>query len=229
VEHIVPKSRGGSNRVSNLTLSCRKCNRKKGNKTAEEFGCPEIQRKAKKPLKDAAYMNSVRWALYNMLSEKGYKVDCGSGGRTKKQRIERGLPKTHYFDSLCVASMPERITIKTSYVHIWKAQGRGCRRISNINKYGFPRGHKERKKIHFGFMTGDMVRASIPKGKYRGCWRGRVLVRKKGNFDIKDLSGTRVVQGVSWKYIRQIQRNNGWLYGRLPIPPTAKAVGLLGS
>jgi hypothetical protein len=29
IEHIIPKSRGGSNRVDNLTISCRKCNLKK--------------------------------------------------------------------------------------------------------------------------------------------------------------------------------------------------------
>ena len=33
VEHIQPKSKGGSNRVSNLTIACRKCNRKKSNKS----------------------------------------------------------------------------------------------------------------------------------------------------------------------------------------------------
>ncbi|HIC96633.1 TPA: HNH endonuclease, partial [Candidatus Bipolaricaulota bacterium] len=36
VEHIVPKARGGSNRVSNLTIACKKCNQRKGNQTAEE-------------------------------------------------------------------------------------------------------------------------------------------------------------------------------------------------
>ena len=54
VEHIVPKTRGGSNRVSNLTLSCQPCNQKKGNQTTAEFGYPEVEKQAKAPLKDAA-------------------------------------------------------------------------------------------------------------------------------------------------------------------------------
>jgi len=43
IEHIVPKSRSGTNRVSNLTLACHECNQKKGSMTAEEFGYPNIQ------------------------------------------------------------------------------------------------------------------------------------------------------------------------------------------
>jgi len=60
VEHINPKSRGGSNRVSNLTIACRKCNEAKGNQTAAEFGHPDIQAKAKAPMKDAAAVNASR-------------------------------------------------------------------------------------------------------------------------------------------------------------------------
>src|SRR5450755_3277654 len=30
IEHIVPRAKGGSNRVSNLTLACEKCNTAKG-------------------------------------------------------------------------------------------------------------------------------------------------------------------------------------------------------
>ena len=37
VEHMLPKSKGGSNRIDNLTLSCHDCNEKKGTLTAEEF------------------------------------------------------------------------------------------------------------------------------------------------------------------------------------------------
>ena len=37
LEHIVPLTRGGLHCWSNTALSCRKCNLRKGNKTAEEF------------------------------------------------------------------------------------------------------------------------------------------------------------------------------------------------
>ena len=44
-EHIRPRSKGGSDRLSNLTLACTKCNQKKGNKPVEVF-------LAKKPRKN---------------------------------------------------------------------------------------------------------------------------------------------------------------------------------
>ena len=37
VEHIQPKSKGGSNRMSNLTLACRPCNQSKGNQDIQDF------------------------------------------------------------------------------------------------------------------------------------------------------------------------------------------------
>lgn len=37
VDHIIPFSRGGSDELSNLTTSCRRCNRQKKNKTSKEF------------------------------------------------------------------------------------------------------------------------------------------------------------------------------------------------
>jgi len=37
IEHVIPKSKGGTDKVSNLTISCREYNLKEGNQTVEEF------------------------------------------------------------------------------------------------------------------------------------------------------------------------------------------------
>ncbi len=218
IEHIVPKTRGGSNRVSNLTLSCRNCNQKKDKLTAEEFGYPEIQAQAKKPLKDAAMMNATRWALFKKLKETGLPLECGTGARTKMQRIKHELPKTHYYDACCVgASTPENLKIIPQYVSTWTAIGRGTRQMCNTDKFGFPKSHKKNKKHYNGFQSGDIVKADIPKGKYAGKHTGRVAVRSTGYFDIKNSAGTRICQGVSHKYFKVAQRADGWQYEKTKI------------
>ena len=212
VEHIVPKSRGGSNRISNLTLACEPCNRKKNQQTAAEFGFPQVQAQAQKSLKDAAMMNATRWRLYHQLQATGLPVEGGSGARTKMQRIQLGFPKEHYFDALCVGeSTPERFTALPAYVQVWQAKGRGNRQVCGTDAQGFPIRHRVRRKVYFGFQTGDLVTAVIPKGKYTGTWTGRVLVRANGRFDIAS-HGHRVAQGISYQYCRLIQRGDGWQY-----------------
>lgn len=87
IEHIIPKIRGGSNRVSNLTLACRDCNQAKGNMTAEEFGHPEVYDLVKTPLKDVAIVNATRWKVYDALNNIKLPIECGTGARTKMNRI----------------------------------------------------------------------------------------------------------------------------------------------
>lgn len=211
IEHIVPKSRGGSNRVSNLALACHECNQEKGNRTAEEYGFPHIQAQAKKPLKDAAMMNATRWKLYRQLKETGLLVEGGSGGRTKMQRIQRELPKEHYYDALCVgASTPESFTSLPEIVQVWSAKGRGTRKMCNTDNFGFPISHRKAKKQYFGFQTGDLVVANVPKGKYKGTWKGRIAVRARGSFVLSSQDNK---FDVYHKYCQMIQRNDGWNYG----------------
>src|SRR6266511_3813853 len=53
-EHLIPRSRGGSDRITNLTIACRPCNERKDRLTAIEFGFPHLMAQAKRPLKDVA-------------------------------------------------------------------------------------------------------------------------------------------------------------------------------
>ena len=140
IEHVVPKNpkQGpkGTDRISNLTLACRPCNKAKDNQQPQEWleqlrrsnrkldqtrtaNLPRVLAKLKVPLKDAAMMNATRWALFNRLKETGKPIECGTGARTKKQRIDHKLAKTHYFNACCVgASTPTNIIINLKYVSI---------------------------------------------------------------------------------------------------------------
>jgi 5-methylcytosine-specific restriction endonuclease McrA len=218
VEHIVPKIRGGSDRVSNLTLACGHCNQDKGNRTAAEYGHPRIQTLARQPLRDAAAVNATRWALWRKLTATGLPVEVGTGGRTKYNRIRLRLPKTHALDALCVgASTPERVELNGIGLLAIRARGRGQYRRTLVTASGFPRGYLMRQKEVRGFRTGGLVRAVVPKGKYAGRHEGMVLVRKSGYFDIKR-NGQLVAQGISARHFRRLQRFDGYGYAVSPIP-----------
>jgi len=61
------------------------------------------------------------------------------------------------------------------------------------------------------FSTGDIVLAEVGKGKKAGRHLGRVAVRDTGRFNIQTLAG--VVQGISWKLCKTLQRDDGYGYG----------------
>ncbi len=213
VEHIIPKVRGGSNRVSNLTLACVPCNLKKGSQTALEFGYPLIQAQAKKPLRDAAAVNATRWKLYERLQAIGLPVEVGTGGRTKFNRRQQDLPKTHWLDAACVGeSTPQDLKVGAIKPLVITAKGYGNRQMCGTDKYGFPIRHRTRQKKSFGFQTGDMVRAIIPKGKYTGTHIGRVTIRNRPSFRLNRLD-------VHPKYLQALHKADGYSYqGGAPIP-----------
>jgi len=211
MEHIMPKVRGGTNRVSNLAASCISCNRKKGSQTAEEYGHREVQKQAKKPLKDAAAVNSIRWEVYNRLKKLCLPMEVGTGARTKYNRSQAECEKQHWLDAAFVGESGEGVDLDSEMQILnIKAQGHGRRQMCLIDKHGFPRTKpKDSKKVK-GFQTGDMVRTVVTKGKKFGTYYGRVAVRKNGIFNIKTKGGT--VQGVSHRYCNLLQFADGYGY-----------------
>lgn len=218
IEHVVPRSKGGSNRISNLVTSCRPCNEAKGNMSVDEFlkGKPSIlariKRQLKTPLQDAAAVNSTRWAIWNALQSFGLDVESGTGGRTAWNRKRQGLPKTHWLDAANVgASTPDRLVLATERPLLIKSIGRGTRQVVRVDKFGFPRGKAGRIKRSFGFSAGDHACLDQSKGRYVGHYTGVLAgIRKRGDHDIKTQGGQKITS--SWKNFTLIQRADGYSY-----------------
>jgi 5-methylcytosine-specific restriction endonuclease McrA len=208
IEHIHPRAKGGTNRISNLALACEKCNTAKGTQDIKDFlkKKPEvlkrIQAQAKQPLKDAAAVNTTRWALFERLQTMGLPVECGSGGLTKFNRTTRKLPKTHWCDAANVGkSTPEELSLKGVVPLLIKATGHGRRQMCVTDAYGFPKQHKERAGSFLGYRTGDVVKAITPKGTFQG----RIAIRHRPSFHLGKID-------IHPKYMRRLHRTDGYEY-----------------
>ncbi|MCY9783953.1 RNA-guided endonuclease IscB [Nocardiopsis sp. EMB25] len=213
LDHVHPRSKGGSDRVSNLVLACVPCNQAKANRTVEEFvrnprALARILARAKTPLKDAAAVQSTRWALWRALDSR-LPTHVGTGGRTKWNRTRNRLPKSHTLDALAVGKL-DTITAVVDRILVAGCAGRGSYARTRPDRHGFPRLRLPRTKRFFGFATGDLVRAVVPTGKKAGTHTGRVAVRASGSFNITTAHGT--VQGIRHKHVRLLQRADGYAY-----------------
>jgi 5-methylcytosine-specific restriction endonuclease McrA len=216
VEHIHPRAKGGTNSITNLTLSCEKCNLKKGTKDVKDFlkkdptRLEKILKHAKQPLADAAAVNTTRFALLETLKATGLPVETGSGGLTKFNRYQQGLEKTHWLDAACVGISTPKLIIKGIKPLVIAASGHGSRQSCRPDKFGFPSRYVPRNKLHFGFQTGDIVKAIVTKGKKVGKYLGRIATRSSGSFNISTAKG--LIQGISHKYCKHIHKKDGYGY-----------------
>ncbi|MBW4511257.1 MAG: HNH endonuclease [Scytonematopsis contorta HA4267-MV1] len=207
VEHIIPKSKGGSDRVSNLTIACNCCNQKKSDNLIELFlkKKPELIQKikdqAKAPLKDAACINSTRWALFTCLKDKGLPLETATGGQTKFNRIKNGFDKDHCIDAACVGTSGFGIKSKTEQPLLIKCSGLSSRQLTRNDKYGFPC-TKARTRYEHKWQTGDI--ASYVDGTV-----GRVVVQSSNRLEIR--IGKIRISGKLNKF-NKLHRKDGYNY-----------------
>lgn len=225
IEHVIPKSKGGTDSLNNLVLSCFDCNQKKDNQDLSEFlkNKPSVLRRVKAHLginyRDAAHTNSIRLYVMNKLRAItdviGAVFTIGFGSTTKQNRLELGLHKDHWIDAAVCTSDGANVKVEPSLKPlIIKAVGHGSRQFCRMDKYGFPRtAPKPRSKNFFGFKTGDMVKAIIPDNAQTkvpaGTYTGRVAVRSSGHFDIKTKDAKITV---SHRYCKPIHLMDGYSY-----------------
>lgn len=214
IDHVVPRSSGGTNSTHNLVASCKACNQMKSNKTLKEFG--KLMGKdfsklePKKLPKDAAIVQSARNYMVREITTLVSDTTTHDAWLTKYNRDELGLPKEHYYDALFVGKIPAKFNFLTDKVLQISAKGRGSRQMCRMDKYGFPGTKPKGSKLVKGFQTGDMVKAVVPSGLNAGKHLGRVIIKSSGYFEIKSKNSS--VQGINHKYCRLIQKGDGYLY-----------------
>ncbi len=205
IEHITPKARGGSDRVSNLTLACEPCNQRKGSQTAAEFGYPHIQAQARLPLKNAAQVSSLKTSVVNRLIQQfgPEQVAVTYGYATKYERIQvLALPKSHTNDAVAIACAMGEVVKPCPVVYQIRCVPRGAYQLYNGNRSEHRVWAPRQVK---GWKLYELVEA---KGQV-GYIGGR---RLKGSFVLKDLrTGKTVLEVAPSKLRRRARCQHGWI------------------
>ena len=202
LDHIVPRSRGGTDRVSNLVVSCHDCNDAKGNLPVTEFLAGKPARLAaiksiqKVSLADASQMNIIVPELIRRITALGLLVSTYDAYTTSWTRRRLGLSKSHANDALCVGA-PWALSYLPESKMLARATGHGDRQMLRpADKHGNPRGqgyrrycamdrqeqgytpcpgHRSSSKRVRGIASGDLVRL---KHKKHGILQGYAALDK---------------------------------------------------
>lgn len=224
IEHIIPRAKGGTNRINNLVIACRTCNEDKGaihpkiwmeqcgkKKSAlnkkRASNMQNVLKGIRPTMRDAAAVNATRYKTGKVIKELVPNTQFFSGGRTKKNRTSQHYAKDHWIDAACIGRLGESVELEVNSLLIAKAQGHGSRQMCRMNKYGFPVTKAKGSRTVQGFKTGDIVKAIVPTGIKAGTYTGRVAVRSSGSFNIKDKE---LIQGISHRYCQAIQKSDGY-------------------
>ena len=213
VEHMIPKAKGGSNRIDNLTLSCHSCNQKKGTLTAEEFikqtlPAEKVAKKLKQLSKEKrlfkymAHMNATRWTLYDAINDKYPNVKMTYGYITKYNRIQAGLPKAHHIDAKCITSFAQVPSFDTTVVKM-----KMRRHNRQLHRATFSKGHVRKAAslptVMFGFRLYDIVMYN----NHRYYIKGR---RSNGSFTLVSLEGLKD-EDRTYKKLTLLAHTNAYL------------------
>lgn len=197
IHHIESRKVGG-NAPNNLITLCKTCHSK------YHKGEIKVNLKRGQKFNDAAFMNIMKWILYDRLKMIYSNFSLTYGYITKNTRIANGLPKGHRIDALCISGNPKAKQME-SYYYI-KQIRRHNRKIHKAKKLkGGIRRLNQAPYIVKGFRLFDKV-------KYKGqeCFIfGR---RLSGYFDVRKLDGTIVYSSANCKDLKLINKRKSLLW-----------------
>ena len=232
LDHIIPKSLGGTDRVSNLLVACRECNAAKGNRLVSEFltdrpaRLAAIRRIQGSSLAGAAHLNIIIPELLRRIEKTGLSVSRHDSYTTSFTRRRLGLAKTHAHDALSLGS-PDQLALLPHHTLVIQATGHGDRQMLRPpDRHGNPRGrgyrdycalsrqhqgytscpgHRDPRRRVGGVGSGDLIRFSHRR---HGTLTGYGALEKSKN-RVSLISDGRAVS-VRTPQARLLGRNNGY-------------------
>ena len=190
LDHIVPKSLGGTDRASNLVVCCHECNAEKGHRLVSEFLADKparlaaIRRIRESSLAEAAHLNTILPELLRKLGGLGFTVSKRDSYTTSWTRRRFGVAKTHANDALCQGS-PNQLALLPHHTLVIQATGHGDRQMLRPqDRHGNPRGrgyrdycalsrqrqgytscpgHRDPRRRVDGVGSGDLIRFTHPR------------------------------------------------------------------
>ena len=184
LDHVVPRSNGGTDRYDNLVAACRPCNQKRDNQPIAQWlkrrpkKLADVQARLGMELADATHMNVILPRLLKELRSDGWTVVEHSAASTAAGRRLCSVEKSHHGDAAMTGCPAQLRYIPTGPITI-DAKGRGNRQRIMPDQHGTPRGagyqeycrlpkhiqkrtptpaHKKRAKRVLDVATGDYVR-----------------------------------------------------------------------
>ena len=181
VHHIVYRSQGGSNRMSNLATVCERCH----TPAEHQPGGKLWEWKPKlKSFRDAAFMNTVRWKLYENISREYPEISVRTtyGADTKECRRNLAITKSHVNDAYAMGEFHPR---HRSEAELWTKKRRNNRWLERFYdaKYIDSRTGKKAtgKELFNGRINRDHKRNSENLHPYRQrkVSKGRRSIRRQ--------------------------------------------------
>ena len=203
--HHKESRKTGGDAPGNLITLCETCHKRLH---AGEIKLPKEVSNRSENFRDAAFMNTMRWKLYEQLKEfykdKGIEVEFTFGYITSLLRKENNLPKEHYIDARCISGNPQAIPMEEVVV-LQKKVRRHNRKVykDKILKGGIRKRNQCSYEI-YGYHRYDLV-----EYEDRICYVNGLRI--SGQFQIKDLQDFSWKKELSYKKLKRIQQRGGYI------------------
>jgi N6-L-threonylcarbamoyladenine synthase len=212
IHHIVHRSHGGTDRLSNLISVCTDChthgNHQKGNILWKWM----VEKKKTPSYREAPFMNTIRRRVFSKYPE----VEVTYGSITTPKRKELGLEKAHHNDALVISGIKEGWHDETRMFRIkqfrkkkrsmHEATARKGRKEPNCTA----KRNKKNTKSSNGFYLNDKVKAFGKVGFISGFCNGGAYV--KDTEDNYITSPGKTYKQVGYKNLGFVSHNNNWQF-----------------